>query len=317
MRTLAPFLVALAGPAVAEISFVQPLDCALGETCFIQNYVDLDASPAARDFTCGGLTYDGHTGTDFALHTLADLAASPQVLAAAPGTVTATRTTEADRDIFAPDPPEIAGRECGNGLVIDHGSGWETQYCHMREVTARPGDRVAAGDPLGTVGLTGRTEFPHLHFSVRHDGAVVDPFAPEAQTCGTAPTETLWQDPLAYIPGDLIIAGWADAVPDYAAIKAGTADGAETLTASSPALVFWAYAYGGRAGDVLRIAISRNGETVVENDFVLDRDQAQFFRATGRRTPDVGWPPGSYIAIAELLRNSASLGSVTDTLELR
>jgi hypothetical protein len=317
MRILAPLLVALAAPVAAEISFVQPLDCALGETCFIQNYVDLDPSPAARDFTCGALTYDGHKGTDFALHTLAELAAAPQVLAAAPGTVTATRTSEVDRDIFAPDPPEIAGRECGNGLVIDHGNGWETQYCHMREVTARPGDRVAAGDPLGTVGLTGQTEFPHLHFAVRQDGAVVDPFAPASRTCGETPVETLWQDPLAYTPGAFITSGWADAVPDYVAIKAGTADGAALLTATSPALVFWAYAFGGRAGDTLRITITREGATVVESEFVLERDQAQFFRATGRRTPEGGWPAARYSATADLLRDGVSIGQIGDSLDLR
>ncbi|WP_342773816.1 hypothetical protein [Histidinibacterium lentulum] len=88
------------------------------------------------------------------------------------------------------------------------------------------------------------------------------------------------------------------------------------LTASSPALVFWAYAFGGRAGDLLRIAITRGGETLVENDFVLERDQAQFFRATGRRTPAGGWLPGTYTATASLVRDGTSLGTLTGTLTL-
>jgi D-3-phosphoglycerate dehydrogenase len=49
---------------------------------------------------------------------------------------------------------EIAGRECGNGVVIAHEDGWETQYCHMRRgsVAVQPGERVARGQTLGLVG---------------------------------------------------------------------------------------------------------------------------------------------------------------------
>ena len=59
--TLAP-----AGMAGAfELGF--PVDCVLGESCFIQNYFDHDTGPGLQDFTCGPLTYDGHDGTDSTL----------------------------------------------------------------------------------------------------------------------------------------------------------------------------------------------------------------------------------------------------------
>ena len=83
--------------------------------------------PAATDFTCGPLSYDGHDGTDIALPTRAAMAEGVAVLAAAPGTVTGIRDGIAD---FA---PVIQGKECGNGVVIDHGAGWVTQYCHLRQ----------------------------------------------------------------------------------------------------------------------------------------------------------------------------------------
>ena len=54
-------------PAAGAPTFSLPVDCTLGESCFIQNYVDQDPGPRAQDFTCGPLTYDGHKGTDFAL----------------------------------------------------------------------------------------------------------------------------------------------------------------------------------------------------------------------------------------------------------
>ena len=76
--TLRVFSVALinllfgsASPALAETPrLVLPLLCEVGHTCFIQNYVDADPSPAARDYQCGTLTYDGHNGTDFRIPTL-------------------------------------------------------------------------------------------------------------------------------------------------------------------------------------------------------------------------------------------------------
>ena len=81
--------------------------------------------------------------------------------------------------------------------VIRHGDGWETQYCHMRRgsITVLPGDRVAMGQVLGQVGMSGESEFPHLELSLRENGAVVDPFDPDgAITCGVS-DETLWTVP--------------------------------------------------------------------------------------------------------------------------
>ena len=64
--------ISLAVPATAgELSLSSPIDCDLNGPCYIQQYVDHDASKGASDFTCSGLSYDGHKGTDFALPTWA------------------------------------------------------------------------------------------------------------------------------------------------------------------------------------------------------------------------------------------------------
>src|SRR5262249_35663984 len=61
-----PFVLLLATTATAfELGL--PIDCEVGRSCVIQNYVDHDPSPNARDYQCGTLTYDGHNGTDFRL----------------------------------------------------------------------------------------------------------------------------------------------------------------------------------------------------------------------------------------------------------
>ncbi len=63
----------------------------------------------------------------------------------------------------------------GNVVVLDHGGGLETRYAHCQRLGVRPGDRVDAGAPIATVGSTGRSTGPHLHFEVRHQGIPVDP----------------------------------------------------------------------------------------------------------------------------------------------
>jgi murein DD-endopeptidase MepM/ murein hydrolase activator NlpD len=96
-----------------------------------------------------------------------------------------------DISVKAKGKESVQGTECGNAVVIGHEGGLETQYCHMARgsVAVRPGDTVKAGQRIGRIGLSGLTEYPHLHFTVRLNGKVVDPFAPEeGGACGTGAT---------------------------------------------------------------------------------------------------------------------------------
>ncbi|MFW8594485.1 M23 family metallopeptidase [Cribrihabitans neustonicus] len=298
-------LLTLAAPAAAggfRLEF--PLDCTLGEDCHIQQFVDHDPGPGAQDFRCGSLSYDGHKGTDIALPYLSDMQSGAAVRAAADGVVAGTRDAMPDRYATEANAESFKGRECGNGVVLRHDGGWETQYCHLKRGSIRvaKGTRVTAGTVLGEVGLSGKTQFPHLHLSVRKDGAVVDPFAPQSlDGCGSPAGEPLWAEPPVYRPGGLLGAGFASGLPDYDAIKAGQAD-ESPLPAEASALVFWAYAFGGQAGDVLEITVSGPGGALVEHSETLGKAQAQFFRAAGRRLHGKELAPGAYTGTAVLLR---------------
>ncbi len=63
----------------------------------------------------------------------------------------------------------------GNIVKINHGFGYTTYYAHMSKVYVRPGQRVKRGDIIGTVGNTGLSTSPHLHYEVRINNEPVNP----------------------------------------------------------------------------------------------------------------------------------------------
>lgn len=60
-------------------------------------------------------------------------------------------------------------------IVVDHGNGYSSLYAHLSRFYVSVGERVGKGQPIGAVGVTGRTTGPHLHFEVRASGNLVNP----------------------------------------------------------------------------------------------------------------------------------------------
>ena len=300
-----------------------PLVCRLGETCWVANYMDVDPSEAVRDFRCGPRSYDGHDGTDFAIRDRAAMERGVPVVAGAPGVV--RRVRDGMEDVALTDQPSrtrIAGKECGNGVVVDHDGGWQTQYCHLRRgsIRVRSGQPVERGAELGSVGLSGQTEFPHVHLTVRHEGRVVDPFTGRPQTAGCrekarlgktgagggdrGDERPLWrpQTRASYEHAALYNAGFWNDEPDVETVRAGNVlDG--SLSQTAKALVIWADIFGVQAGDRVRFQVhGPDGRVVLDKETRVDRTQTRRFVYAGRRLRGKVWLSGVYSGDVTLAR---------------
>lgn len=298
---------ASAGDGAPSLAF--PVDCITGQSCWLYQYVDVDPGPSAKDYTCGTRSYDGHKGTDIALADLRAMRRGVEVLAAAAGVVRNIRDGVPDRLLDEDARSEVEGRECGNGVAIRHAADWETMYCHMRNgsIRVKPGQFVEQGQPLGLVGLSGNTQFPHLHFGVRHRDEIVDPFSgsPASEGCA-AEGAGLWQESataaMVYSPVDIYQVGASDDVPDPQAAYAGDLNEAR-LPDTAPVLVAWTTLAAVRAGDRLTLRfLSPDGDVVAESRSVLDDDKVRYFAYAGRRRSGERWEPGRYRIEVNLLR---------------
>ena len=301
-----------------------PVACDIGKTCEVQNFVDRDPGPGAKDYRCGGQTYQDHGGVDIRLPDMAAQAAGVNVLAAAPGRVARLRDGVADISVKAPGAPPLAGQDCGNGVVIDHGDGWETQYCHLARgsVMVKQGGQVAAGQPIARIGLSGNTEYPHLHLTVRKAGVMVDPFAPDmaAGTCAVGGAgDGLWTPQaakaMAYKPGAMLNAGFAAAPLTMATIEAGQIS---APTRQSPMLIAYVRAINLQGGDVQKLIIKTpDGATLADaTQPALERAKAQYMFFTGKRAPEGGWKPGTYSATYSVQRGGKDVITQTFSIKL-
>jgi hypothetical protein len=311
--TLAVALGAASGNEPPQFAF--PAACQLGATCWVVNYVDVDAAVgSAKDFRCGAQTYDGHDGTDFAVRDAKAMEEGVDVLAAAGGTV--LRVRDGVRD-YEPGPDEIKkiladNKGCGNGVIIDHGSGWQSLYCHMKQgsIAVKPGQAVRNGDAIGKIGQSGAVEFPHLHFTVSRGGKKVDPFTgTEIGTtpCGVGDAVPLWQDALgiAYSPFALYAAGFAPGAADFGAIKRDAGSPERMRHTDLSALSFWMVYFGAAHDDrILMEVTGPDGKVLMQKEFAQEKDRARQFYYVGKRADGGTLQPGVYTGKAVLVRGS-------------
>ncbi len=329
MLVVQPILGALCGAAALADERPQlslPLACEPHKTCFIQTYVDIDPGRGAKDYRCGTATYDQHSGVDFRLLSTAAAKKPFAVLASADGTVKAVRDGVEDRLFDKADAKTIGGRECGNGIIIAHAGGWETQYCHLRKGSLRvaKGQQVKRGDELGAAGFSGLAEFAQVHLTVRHDGKIVDPFLPDAGD-GKCDTEArgpgLWEPSVAaafpYRNGEIIGAGFAGEAPSATSLELDDQNVVPLTEAAQAAIVYGRF-INLKKGDRVQFTASGPGGSLFEEIAApLDRDKASYVTFVGKRRGKDPWPKGHYDGRVALVRDGAIIATTVVTFDLK
>lgn len=119
------------------------------------------AAPAFQmPFACGQ-AWEGQTRTNHSPANSIDLNRTDDVgdpvLSSASGRVTTVQ--------------DLGGTSYGKYVVLDHGSGWKTYYAHLNSFSVSVGQSVSQGQRIGTLGSTGGSTGPHLHYEQRYNGA--------------------------------------------------------------------------------------------------------------------------------------------------
>lgn len=70
---------------------------------------------------------------------------------------------------------KYSNRGYGNNVYVHHKNGYSTFYAHLDSILVEKGDTVAVGDTIATLGSTGMSTGPHLHYEIRKDGKAIDP----------------------------------------------------------------------------------------------------------------------------------------------
>ncbi|MCJ9428719.1 M23 family metallopeptidase [Kordiimonas marina] len=322
-RALIPFLSALAfsgpvapahaaapadaPPVAPKLGF--PVACTLGKDCWIARYVDRTKGPEISDYTCGKRTQDGHAGTDIAVADMGRMRKGVAVLATAPGTVLRLRDGVKDESVKERGQAAIKGRECGNGLVISHGDGYVSQYCHLKagSIKVKVGDKVTKGEPVAEIGLSGETEYPHVHYMVRLNGQVIDPFDGGLYNGGCKSGHgALWAKPITYEPGVLLPLQFSTKVRPRDSVWDAPV---KEISANSPALVLMARGFHVRKGDRWHLAIfDPLGHLYTERELVMRADKQFYYQYIGRKVRGGGLIPGLWTGVLMLTGPSARAG---------
>ncbi len=288
------------GAGALRTMLAWPFDGAMNEDWVLRNYVDLDpAADALRDYTGAtesAKTYDGHNGVDISIATFREQDAGVVVVAAAAGEVTRVVDGFMDRNTTWYDG---CGPEA-NQVEIAHADGTTARYLHFRNgsVQVELGQRVEAGDPLGLVGSSGCSTWPHLHLELRSaDWQVIDPFldgrfdvpppyTSDAGMMAIVPRSTAYSD----------VSEVRDPAPGPGAWTAGQTGGV--------AIVLGA----GRAGDQVEVVLEReDGSTFTTLSTTFAREYTRSIW-WWNRTPDVA---GAWTARVSIAGRALGSGTIT------
>lgn len=289
--------------------FQLPIDCSINRDCWVINYFDHGTGDRIVDFRGGDNLYNQHQGIDFAIPNMADMARGVRVLAAADGEVVDLRDHVPDIGSVTRDGQRIDFPMCGNAVLIDHGKSVRTLYCHLRRgsISVAVGDQVKAGDPVGLVGLSGFTNFPHVHLAVSIGEDKVDPFVGPGWTPGSnIAAKPMWREDvlesLSYQPFVLMDAGFTGGRFSKHGLLSGWF-ARPVVPRTAHELSFSALVYYSDAGDVIDMKIlDPDGNTIAAKTATMTEGSQRHWRDIRAARPETGWKSGEYKGVVKVTR---------------
>ena len=227
----------------------------------ISNFVDHNEAYPNQllDYACGQRTYDqaggyNHAGTDIFSWPFAWLKMDNrqvEIVAPAPGTIVAKSDTNFDRSCTVNNNP-------WNAVYVQHADGSVGWYGHMKagSLTSKSvGDTIATGEYLGTVGSSGSSTGPHVHFEL-HDnlGALIDPFE---GACYTPPSGSWWQSQRPYRDSAVNAITTGNAAPAFGSCPAPESPNARWTFGPGATIYFTTYYRDQVAGQMTTYTIRR------------------------------------------------------------
>lgn len=280
-----------------------PLACDdAGRACFIIGYPDMDKSAeAAKDFACGPATTEGDPFLRIGLPDVGTLTLGVMVVAADAGKVIDATDGLPDLVVSSKSQIKKGTPMCGNGVVIDHGLGKTTAYCHLKRgsVLVQTGDTVTRGQVIGAAGQSGVALWPQVGFSIQQNGYALDPItgSSPAEGCGFKPRAVLdLPDGFKeYQPVAITNLGFSTLTQTAQAIALGKVIRLVQINPSSPSITLWGMVLGMKKGDVVETVLKDGrGRIFHQQKLTMDKDNDRQLINFTRQRGYAYWREGTY-----------------------
>lgn len=275
-----------------------PLICAAGQSCFIIAYPDMGQG---RDYTCGPATTIGDPFLRIGLPDVATITQGIFVVAADAGRVIDASDGVPDLVISSKKQLAKGTSNCGNGIVIDHGAGLTTAYCHLKRnsVKVAKGDIVEKGQVIGLAGQSGVALWPQLGFSIQKKGYTIDPITggSPAEGCGFKARDVLALPDAfkTYQPAAIVTLGFADTPQQAGPVAIGKALRLAQIHPSSPSITFWGMVLGLKTGDKIETRLrDPQGRSFHYQEIIMDTDKDRQLVNIPRKRGYAYWREGLY-----------------------
>lgn len=295
-----------------ELKFSIPIECKFGEDCFLLNQVE--------KVECAQLPFSTKDGVIFIAKHDALVRDGIKILASQDGRVKAVRSNVDDQD-----KSTVGIAPCGNGLIITHANGYETQYCYLRKdsIKLKKGDKVKEGQELGLMGMSGNINYPALLFTLKQKNKHIDPFTNNhaSKDCGYNSDKSLWNSEAikAMIHSGTIITNYGFTTEEPEIAKARNGDyNIMTIAGNTNIIGYFIDLIGVYEGDLIFIEmLSPDGYKIVSYQKKFVDFNPRAFAHIVYKNQSQKLNEGEYKISFKLLRQGSIIIEKQDSLKIR